>query len=405
MHPTDDQAILQDRKIACVVTDRDLAVIEVSGAASILQNWSPSWLGHPLIELVPELMGSEQALADILAGELPRLQIPFVNRDPQSDGRTTYLTLVDLPRRDATGQITGLIHLVQDVTEIGSLEQRLMQQRNELRLLQDEINRQNLQLAAANTELRRLDELKSAFVSIAAHELRTPLTSIVGYLEMLMDGDAGALNPKQTDYLGIVEASAARLLNIAHDLLDITRIEAGHLELVLQPVDLLALANEVIAELAPQLDARTQPLNLHASTSLPCVLCDPLRVAQIMGNLVNNASKYSPPGSPISLNLAVSDEPGFMQISVADQGVGIPDHERAKIFDPFFRASTSALMNAHGTGLGLSIARALVELHGGRIWFESAPGTGAIFQFTLPLVNCPPPPALDGTPHALMPRI
>ena len=392
MRPTDDQAILQDRKIAYAVTDRNLTVIEVSGAASILHNWSESWLGHPLLELVPELMGSEQALADILADELSRLQIPLVNRDPQNDGRTTYLTLVDLPCRDATGQITGLIHLIQDITEIGCLEQRLMQQRNELRLLQDELSRQNLQLAAANTELRRLDELKSAFVSIAAHELRTPLTSIVGYLEMLLDGDAGALNPKQTEYLGTVEASAARLLNIAHDLLDMTRIEAGHLELVLQPVDLLALANAVIAELSPQLAARTQPLELRAAESLPWVLCDPLRVAQIMGNLVNNASKYSPSGSLISLNLAVSDEPGFMQVSVADRGVGIPDDERAKIFDPFFRASTASLMNANGSGLGLSIARALVELHGGHIWFESAPGTGTIFQFTLPLLNGPSSP-------------
>lgn len=392
MHRIDDQVILQDRKIAYAVTDRTLTVIEVSGPVSILQNWSENWLGHPLIELVPELIGSEQALADILAGKLPRLQIPWVNRDPQNDGRTTYLTLVALPCRDAAGQITGLIHLIQDVTEIGSLEQRLMQQRNELRLLQDELNRQNLQLAAANTELRRLDELKSAFVSIAAHELRTPLTSIVGYLEMLLDGDAGALNQKQTEYLGTVEASAARLLNIAHDLLDMTRIETGHLELVLQTVDLLTLANQVIAELSPQLDARTQPLALHAPASLPAVLCDPLRVAQIMGNLVNNASKYSPPGSPISLNLAVSDEPGFMQVSVADQGVGIPDQERARIFDPFFRASTSARMNANGTGLGLAIARALVELHGGRIWFDSAPGTGTVFQFTLPLVDYPTPP-------------
>ena len=192
--------------------------------------------------------------------------------------------------------------------------------------------------------------------------------------------------------VGTVEASAARLLNIAHDLLDMTRIETGHLELVLQTVDLLTLANQVIAELSTQLDARTQPLALHAPASLPAVLCDPLWVAQIMGNLVNNASKYSPPGSPISLNLAVSDEPGFMQVSVADQGVGIPDQERARIFDPFFRASTSARMNANGTGLGLAIARALVELHGGRIWFDSAPGTGTVFQFTLPLVACPTPP-------------
>lgn len=407
MHPSIDQAILQDRKIACAVTDRDLIVIEVNGTPSILQNWGQDWLGRPLAELVPELMGSEQALADILDGSLPRLEIPWVNREPQPGGGITYLTLVDLPHRDAAGQIRGLVHIMQDVTDISCLEQQLMQQRNELRLLQDELMRQNIQLAAANTELHRLDDVKSAFVSVAAHELRTPLTSIIGYLELLLDGDAGALNPKQAEYLGIVDASSTRLLNITNDLLDVTRIEAGRLELVLKTTDLIALTRRVTIEQSPQLEAKAQRLILRPPSYLPRALCDPLRVTQVLSNLISNASKYSPAGSLITVSLALADEAGYLQVTVADQGVGIPADDAPKIFEPFFRASTAALANVSGAGLGLPIARALVELHGGRIWFESAPGEGATFHFTLPLVEPRSSAAADSTlgapaptPHA-----
>jgi signal transduction histidine kinase len=265
----------------------------------------------------------------------------------------------------------------------------LAQQRNELRLLRDQLARQNLELAATNTELRRLDELKSSFVSIAAHELRTPLTLIRGYGEMLLDGDLGPLADKQRDCLEIIERNASRLLTITSELLDVTRIETGRVELVLKPVDLPTLLEVLATEFGPELEARVQRLTLCAPPDLPPALCDETRAAQIIANLLSNASKYTPPGGLITVRVALAEEAGFLQISVADNGVGISADDQAKLFNRFFRAESSQLGEAKGTGLGLHITRALVELHGGRIWFESELGQGSTFYVTFPLADSP----------------
>lgn len=276
--------------------------------------------------------------------------------------------------------------MVQDVTETGCLKQELEQQRNALCLAHDLLAQQNLQLAAANTELQRLDEVKSAFVSIAAHELRSPLTSILGYLELLLGGDAGDLNLQQKDYLRVIEYSAQRLVQTSNDLLDVTRIEAGRLEMVLQPTDLVAVAELAVRQLLPQLKAKSQQLTLHAPARLPLALCDADRARQIIGILLGNANQYSPPGTAIVLSLCEADAAGFLQITVSDQGIGIAPEERASLFRPFFRASSATQPGASGSGagLGLYIARSLVDLHGGRIWFDSVPGKGTTFYVTLP---------------------
>lgn len=380
------QTILYDRRIAYAITDRDLNVIEVSGASNGLQTWLKSWMGRPLTEVVPELIGNEEVLADLLTGELSRFQLPYINRDLPG-GKTAYLTMIDLPHVDESGRITGLIHVLQDITELGELEQRLTQQRNELRLLRDELHRQNLALAAANAELQRLNKIKSIFVSIAAHELRTPLASISGYIEMLLDGDAGPLTARQREYLCIAENSARRLLQITRDLLDLTRIEIGRMEVILKPANLVALVEEVIAEQVPQLEARAQQLSLRAPTGLPPALCDPTRAVQMIGNLLSNASKYSPAGSTITVEVKKASEDGFLEVAVTDEGIGIADEDRKQIFDPFFRAHNVGRTGSGGIGLGLSIARALAELQGGHLWFESALGQGSTFHVTLPIAS------------------
>ncbi|MGD9316429.1 MAG: histidine kinase dimerization/phospho-acceptor domain-containing protein, partial [Anaerolineae bacterium] len=233
------QRILQDRKIAYALCDRELRVLEVGGAIEILEGGPAGWLGRSLVDLAPELVGSEPALADILAGARLRQELAWVNRET-AEGRTVYLTMVDLPHHDAEGEIAGLLHLVEDRTEAGILKQNLSQSRNELRLAQDILTLQNLVLATANAELRRLDELKSVFVSVAAHELRSPLTAILGYVEMLVDGHVGPLGDVQREYLAVVQDSARRLVDITSSLLDVTRIEAGRVDLALQPTDLPA---------------------------------------------------------------------------------------------------------------------------------------------------------------------
>ncbi len=388
VHQFAAHAILGDRRIAYAVVNRRLNIVEAGGAPGLMRSHLDDWLGKSLLEAAPELLGSEAALAEMLAGSLPRLHIPLINRvDPE--GRTLYYSLIILPQRDPAGAIQGLLYFIQDVTELGQVEQRVMQQRNELLLLRDELNIRNRQLEAANTELHRMDEVKSAFVSIAAHELRTPLASINGYLEMLLDGDAGPLASRQIEWLRIIEDSARRLLRITSDLLDVSRLEAGHLELVMQPADLAAIVKTVAAEQSPQLDARAQRLRLHVLAQAPLALCDVTRAAQIIGNLLSNASKYSPSGSVITVSLAPAADPGFIQVSVADQGPGIPPGHQTRLFAPFYRLPTEATSGVSGAGLGLYIARALVELHGGRIWFDSIPGHGATFHVTFPQMTAP----------------
>ncbi len=375
---------MRDRRVGYAITDRSFCVQEVSGASEILVDGYPSWVGYSLLDLVPELVGSEAALRDILDGVLPRLQIPWVNRDA-ADGSTSYYTFVDLPHYDDHGGIDGLIHIVQDVTEIGELEQRLMQHRNSLRLMERALREQNVQLLAANAELRRLDEAKSTFVSIAAHELRTPLASISGYIEMLLDGDAGALNDQQREYLGIIDLSAARLLQLTRDLLDVARLESGRLELLLQPTDLPKLVANVIAEHRPQLEARNQQVHLTASAGLPFALIDRGRTVQMVANLLGNASKFSPLATSISVTLALDEGlAGFLRLTVADAGPGISCDDQARLFRPFARGAGSLQSGHSGSGLGLYITKSLVELHGGQISLQSEPGAGTAVSLTLP---------------------
>jgi signal transduction histidine kinase len=380
--------ILQNRKIAYAITDHDLNVVEVGGVVAVFHGGDKTILGRSLLDLVPELVSSEAVLADILTGELPRFELAWVNRET-AEGQTLYLTLVTLPHRDQTGQINGLIHLMQDVTEMGTIDQQLAQSRNELRLLQDRLARQNLELAAANAELRYLDEIKSTFVSVAAHELRTPLTSISGYVEILLDEEFGPLTDDQRKALEIVQRSARRLLTTTDNLLDVTRIEAGRVELVLQPTDLPALVETVAAEFKPQLETKAQRLTLRAPHGLPPALCDETRAAQIIGNLLSNASKYTPQGGLITISLVPAEEESFLQVSVADNGLGISAEDQAKLFDRFFRTESAQLTAANGAGLGLYITRSLVELHGGCIWFESEPGQGSTFYVTFPIADRP----------------
>lgn len=379
------QLILQDRRIAYAIADRDSRIVEMGGLVDLFGKESMSYLGHPLVDLVPELVGSEDVLAGILSGKRARWQLDWVNRE-DADGQLLYLTMVTLPWRTPGEQIAGLLHVVQDTTEMGKIGQELTQRRNELRLLHDQLARRNSELAAANAELRRLSDLKSAFVSITAHELRTPLSTIAGYLEMLLDGDFGPLSDNQRESLEIVQRSAGRLLTIVDNLLDATRIEAGRIELVLRPADLATLVEDVAAEFRPQLEAKSQVLTLQIMPGLPPALCDETRAAQIVGNLLSNAGKYTPHGGRITIALSPAAEEGFLQVAIADTGIAPAD--RPYLFDRFFRSAKAiAQGRAEGLGLGLYIVRSLVELHGGRIWFESEPGRGSTFYVTFPIAG------------------
>ncbi len=385
IEPPIAQLIWRARKIAVALTDRNLIIREVLGQTEILSEEMKKCLGSPLLDVFPELLGNQQELEDILSGKSSGYQLEYVNREVE--GRTRYLTIEDLPYRDERSEIVGIAHLVQDITSQGELEQQMTQNRNQLILLQEQIKRQNLELIAANAELRRLSELKSDFIALAAHDLRTPLTSINGYLEMLLEGQMGALTQEQIGALNIVQRSSLRLISLTDELLNAARLDAGRLDLVLKPVDLTGLVKAVAAEYSGQIHSKGQRLSVEMDAQLPPALCDDKWAKLIVSNLVSNAVKFTPEGGQITIRLRMADETDFLLLSVADTGIGISEQDQALIFSRWFRSKNAAALNTQGAGLGLYIARSLVELHGGEIRVESQPGEGAVFFVKMPVAT------------------
>jgi signal transduction histidine kinase len=232
-----------------------------------------------------------------------------------------------------------------------------------------------------------LDDLKSQFISVAAHELRTPLTSLLGFVELLLEDQPAGVSARQTQFLEMINRSSQRLLSLTNNLLDITRMDADRIELHLQETDPLKLVERVANELQPLFNAHHQLLLLSAVQNLPHILCDRTRAHQILVNLLGNANKYSPDGATVSVDIALEEDQHFLRFAVKDSGIGIPLADHSKLFDRFFRASNARVDGIAGAGLGLSITRSLVEMHGGRIWFDSAAGAGSTFYVTFPVVS------------------
>lgn len=384
MDPSIVQSIWQASKIAFVLTDQDLVIQELYGSPQILDIEERNCQGCSLLQVFPELLGSQGELEEILAGKLSSLKLEYLNRETDQ-GQTRYLTLESLPYRDEAGEISGIVHLVQDVTKRGELEQQLTQHRNQLQLLKEQLEHKNRDLVAANRELQRLGEIKSQFISVAAHELRTPLTSLNGYVEMLIDGQIGSLSDKQRRVLEIIQKSALRLSRLTDNLLNAARLEAGQIDMVLQPVDLAELVREVLSECAVQIQSKEQRLHLEVSPELPTALCDPNWTRHIVANLLSNAGKFTPEGGAIRVTLSLAEQAGYLQLSVADTGIGIPEQDQARVFSRWFRAANASSIKTEGSGLGLYITRALVALHNGSIWVESQPGQGSVFHVTFPI--------------------
>jgi len=232
-----------------------------------------------------------------------------------------------------------------------------------------------------------VDRLKSEFVATVSHELRTPMTAIKGYVDILVMGAAGAVSENQAHFLNIVKSNIERLNILVNDLLDISRIEAGRVVLSPQPLDLRAVAEDIIADVLRRSreDEKPMALSLDAAKNLPLVLGDAERVRQIMANLMYNAYHYTPENGTIRVNIhAVNGSE--VQVDVIDNGVGIAPEDQARVFERFYRGEHALVLATPGTGLGLSIVRQLVEMHNGKMWMNSkgVPGEGSTFSFTLP---------------------
>lgn len=229
-----------------------------------------------------------------------------------------------------------------------------------------------------------VDRAKSEFVSTVSHELRTPMTSIKGYADLLLLGAAGQVSDEQRHFLTIIKSNADRLSDLVADLLSISRIESGRVELDIKPLRLDALIEQVVASLRGNIEAKRQTITVELPPDLPAVNADHDRVIQILTNLIGNANKYTREGGAIIVRATAKD--GMVQTDIQDTGIGIAPEDQPKVFDRFFRSDDSYVQESAGTGLGLAIVKQLVQMHHGEIWLESELGVGTVFSFTLPAV-------------------
>lgn len=375
MEPAVAQLIIQDQSIAYAITDRSLHIVEVGGASALCTHLGEKAEKKLLYDWVPELVGHEQDMRDLLQGNSLRFELPFVNREDES-GQTHYVTLINLPYIKEGSEIAGILHIAEDVTPIANAERTMLQQRNELFLARDELRKQNQKLQDAITEFKQLDALKSQFATVAAHELRNPISTIMLYARMLLDDESEEVAKSYIRNLGVIYRNAERLSRITDNMLDLLKVEIGEMELLIKPLSFTEIISKVEADMRPLLQEKKQRLVARCEANLPPVLCDEDRTIQILSNLIHNASKYSTDGAEINLCVYPDENPDYLHVAIRDTGIGIPEEEHSRLFESFFRASNAHTTNATGSGLGLSIVRALVQLHGGKIWIESKVGQG-----------------------------
>ena len=323
------------------------------GAEVIIGYRKEEIIGEHLSILLPPERFHE--LADMrakvqLSGALRDIEV----QSKRKDGVMIYLSLSVSPITDVEGKIVGFLRVAKDITEKRRYERRL----------------------------KELDKLKSDFVSNVSHELRTPLTAIKGSVDNMLDGLTGDLNEKQSRYLVRIKSNADRLARLINDLLDLSTIEAG-IKLKRTNLSLPTVAREVVESVGPLAAEKFISFEIECVDNNLTAWADPDRTAEVLTNLLGNAIKFTPTRGKVTVSLARNGE-DWVKVSISDTGPGISSAEASRIFDKFYQVSQPEQRKAVGTGLGLSIVKALVEMHGGKIWLESEAGRGSIFSFTLP---------------------
>jgi signal transduction histidine kinase len=279
-----------------------------------------------------------------------------------------WVSTTKMPLRDEHGHIIGTFGISRDVTPQIRAEHALAEQA--------------LELSRQNEQLRELDALKDEFIALVSHELRTPLTSIIGYVKLLRDDRANGLDAEH--FAEVIERNAERLLRLVGDLLFLSQVQSGRLTVEFREADLADIAFQAVQEIRPEAERKRIDLVL-AATGVRCGAVDPLRIAQLLGNMLSNAVKFTPPGGHVEVRVDRDGDEAVLTVS--DTGLGIPAADRERIFERFFRTASATEHVIPGTGLGLTISKAIVEAHGGSIAVDSTEGQGATFTVRLPAAS------------------
>ncbi|MEM7347119.1 MAG: ATP-binding protein, partial [Chloroflexota bacterium] len=239
-------------------------------------------------------------------------------------------------------------------------------------------------------QLKEVDRLKSEFLTSMSHELRTPLNSIIGFADVIIQGIDGDIPDMALNDVKLIYNSGQHLLALINDILDLSKIEAGQMELVREPLSITEVTKDVLSSASSLVKDKPVEIFANVTDNLPPVYADKLRLHQVLLNLVSNAAKFTEKGE-IVINASIPEEtPDRMYLSVADTGIGIPAEKLETIFDRFQQADSSTTRKYGGTGLGLAICRQLIEMHSGELAVHSEVDVGSEFYFTVPLAKPTP---------------
>ncbi|MBI3671448.1 PAS domain-containing sensor histidine kinase [Candidatus Azambacteria bacterium] len=344
-------SIIENSFDGIVITDKEGVIRYVNKAWEKMTGWTRE---EVIGKVTPRILKSgeksqefyENLWKTITSGGVARAEI----QDKRKDGALYDTDEIIMPVKGGAGEIVGYAGFQRDITD-----------------------------------RKKIDRMKTEFISVASHQLRTPMTTIRLFVELLSSEDFGELNKDQKEHVGEIYKATKRMIALLNDLLDVSRADSGKLKINRESVDVEELVQSILEE--TKLITKSKHCGIHFDVpgqKLPNTYTDPHLLRQIFRNLLDNAVNYSNVDlCRISLKLGTED--GFIKVGITDSGIGISDSDKERIFTRFFRAENAVRISPDGTGLGLHVVKNIAELLGGRVWFESELGKGSTFYFTIPI--------------------